>query len=65
MEERLQKILFGPRRVLPAGGGGLSLRRAGDGKRMYRAGGGQGRPGAGRHAEWTGGLCGGPPAVLI
>ena len=40
---------FGPRRVLPAGGGGLSLRRAGDGKRMYRAGGGQGRPGAGRH----------------
>ena len=35
---------FGPRRVLPAGGGGLSLRRAGDGKRMYRAGGDKADP---------------------
>ena len=55
----------GPRRVLPAGGGGLSLRRAGDGKRMYRAGGGQGRPGAGRHPSGRAASAAARPPYLL
>ena len=54
MEERLQKILS-------AHGG--SSRRAAEG--YLSAGWGTRPTRSGTTSEWTGGLCGGPPAVLI